>query len=110
MDGCECATAGTTTGCCATGCETIHDNGVGQPFYDCNPLGTWGESTAQEACTAYAVTVGGDFSFCETAAACGSGVGVCLSFLHTYCWWYFGPQAGWVTNELSCVTKISAWQ
>jgi hypothetical protein len=61
---CSC-TAGVTCGpaCCPAGaacacsggtaCQTRHDNGLGQFFYDCNPLNTWTPATAQEAATAW---------------------------------------------------------
>jgi len=36
--GCECA----TPGCCNGACQTTHNDGLGQHYYDCNPLGTPG--------------------------------------------------------------------
>jgi hypothetical protein len=57
-DGCECATASTagqgTAGCCGDGtqCQTKHDNGTGQNFYNCTALGTHDDASALAACAA----------------------------------------------------------
>jgi fibro-slime domain-containing protein len=73
-DGCECATAttsnqGTIGGCCGTGCQTMHSNGIGQAFFDCAPPGTYTGTEALAACLAAT----GDASKCETFQCVGSG-------------------------------------
>jgi hypothetical protein len=41
------------TGCCGTACQTEHSNGLGQHFYDCDPLGTYDASSAAAAAQAW---------------------------------------------------------
>jgi hypothetical protein len=43
------------TGCCSSGsqCQTVHSNGLGQSYYDCNPLGTYTAAAALEAAAAW---------------------------------------------------------
>jgi hypothetical protein len=94
-DGCECA----TPGCCGTGCETTHTDGVGQAYFDCNPRATYTEAAAFAACTAYAKSVGSSGANCVGPLTCtGSSVptvcfttsgGQCAS----YCWQYTGVYA-----------------
>jgi hypothetical protein len=47
------ATCCSTPGCCGAGCQTTHANGLGQPFYDCNPVGTHTQASATEAAAAW---------------------------------------------------------
>jgi hypothetical protein len=49
LNGCECA----TPVCCGTGCGVTHMNGVGQNYYDCVDAGTYDQTQAGKACTAY---------------------------------------------------------
>ena len=58
---------GAALGCCGTGCQIKHNNGVGEYFYDCTPLGTINETQALEACTAYT----GNMSECMSETATG---------------------------------------
>jgi hypothetical protein len=101
-DGCECS----TPGCCGTGCETTHTDGVGQSFYDCNAQGSYNQSQAQEACTAYT----GNASACTpSTTCCGITLGVCLGVTaHSVCgsangkcncWQYQGQNPGKVETE-----------
>ena len=108
-DGCECA----TPGCCATGCQTTHEDGVGQPYYDCNPTQTVTELAALEACTAYA---GGDANACSSGWNC-SGANtkyVCFSNDNgtdctSFCWGYSGSRAGKV-DDCSCPSNpVGSW-
>jgi hypothetical protein len=114
VDGCECA----TPGCCGSGCQTVHSNGWGQSFYDCNPLNTFTSANAIEACTAYAKTVGGTSSNCQDVWEC-SGVPptfVCYSSTNLNqcygpCWNYAsGAQQGGVEGGCTCpFTKAATW-
>lgn len=107
-DGCECA----TPACCGNSCQTIHDNGVGQAYYDCNPLGVYGAMAAMAACTAFA---NGDPSKCSDKWYCDvaerqvcyvAGPNTC----QTYCWTYSGASAGTV-SDCTCPAKaIASWQ
>ncbi|HEY2511319.1 MAG TPA: hypothetical protein VGI39_10705 [Polyangiaceae bacterium] len=108
-DGCECA----TPGCCATGCQTTHNDGVGQSYYDCNPTKTVTELEALEACTAYA---GGDAGACSGGWNC-SGANtqyVCFSNDNgtdctSFCWGYSGSRAGKV-DDCSCPSNpVGTW-
>jgi hypothetical protein len=84
-NGCECATATTaaqgTPGCCGTQCQTKHDNGIGQNFYDCAAAGTFNGTEAEAACVAKTGSKSKCFSFsCNDANTyvycdvnCGSG-------------------------------------
>jgi hypothetical protein len=91
-DGCECP----TPGCCGSGCQTSHADGVGQSYFDCNATGTYSEATAIAACTAYAVSVGASAASCIGPLTCkgssvpticfSSGGGACAN----YCWQYTG--------------------
>ena len=86
---------------CATTCTT-HDDGVGQNYYDCNPLyssnNPWTQTAALEACTALT----GEAAKCTvftcngTHSICSSGSVVCD------CWEFSGPQAGHVNASGNC--------
>ncbi|HET9304817.1 MAG TPA: DNRLRE domain-containing protein [Candidatus Sulfotelmatobacter sp.] len=87
---------------CGSTCATTHSDGLGQNFYDCNPLGTYNASTAMEAGTAYEISVGGSSSNVTDGFTCG---GTGLTFVCTtnttgpvYCWGYSSGEAGQVSN------------
>jgi hypothetical protein len=48
-NGCECA----TSGCCGTGCQDVHSDGLGQNFNDCTTVGTINDAQAVEAAHAW---------------------------------------------------------
>jgi hypothetical protein len=84
--------------CCAGGtCQTVHNNGVGQNFYDCNPQGvpgravTYSQSLAQEAAAAAAPGVKTVISTCPG----GEVLGVSTPSGYAY-WGYTGSLAGHV--------------
>ena len=116
-DGCECA----TPGCCGTGCQTKHSNGVGQSFYDCNPLSTWSSVTALEACQAYVASIGKPAADCTDGYTCsetGATTWVCYgtadqSDCYGPCWGYEGSPAGEVQSAASACgcpfTKAASW-
>jgi hypothetical protein len=108
-DGCEC----TTPTCCGTSCQTAHDDGVGDKFYDCNMLGTYTDPSAIEACQAYARGMGGDPTQCSDGWSC-NGVdtqSVCYapSGNGTDCWNYSGMNAGQVTDFSCPAGKLGDW-
>lgn len=86
---------------CPTTCTT-HSNGVGEDYYDCNPLysssNPWTEAAALEACTALT----GQAAKCAvfkcngTQSICSSGSVVCD------CWEYSGPESGHVNASGNC--------
>ena len=97
-DGCECA----SPSCCGTSCQTTHDNGVGQNFYDCSPLGTPGTATtytlamANEARDAWPVAGAVSTGSCGTAPA-ATGTCTCkLGAASATVWCYTGGLAGYV--------------
>jgi hypothetical protein len=103
-DGCEC----TTPACCGTSCQTTHDDGVGQSFYDCFPMGTHTAQTAMEACQAYAMGMGGDPRACSTGWYCTpSDEEACYApgGNGTDCWGYKGSTLGQVT-DFSCPSNV----
>src|SRR5262249_28864544 len=94
-DGCECS----TPGCCGTGCQTTHNDGVGHNFYDCVALGTSNPTQALEACAAYT----GNASMCH-AFSCkppGQNAVVCSDAFSgsCVCWNYSGGNVGHVFNS-----------
>ncbi len=116
QNGCECA----TPGCCSSQCQTVHSNGVGQSFYDCNPQGTHTLGAAIEACLAYATTVGGNANDCIGGWGCPPGntsnQAVCYSatggmnVCSNYCWTYFGPTTGDVQPcQGACNASLAPW-
>ncbi|HEY2368398.1 MAG TPA: hypothetical protein VGH87_18505 [Polyangiaceae bacterium] len=62
-NGCECA----TPSCCGSACATTHANGVGQNYYDCVDAGTYNQTQAGKACTAYT----SDQFACQAASCIG---------------------------------------
>ncbi len=93
--GCACH----TPGCCSSACQTTHSDGMGQSFYDCNPLSTWNQTTALEACAAFT----GNASYCSNdwtdddpdhgTAVCSKGSPVTCA-----CWSYTGKNIGLAYN------------
>jgi hypothetical protein len=117
-NGCECA----TPGCCNSQCQTVHSNGVGQSFYDCNPVGTHTLASAVEACLAYAKTVNGNANAndCVGGWGCPAGststVAVCYSAqggmvnCTNYCWTYMGNTTGDVQGcNAPCNQSMAPW-
>ncbi len=97
LGGCECA----TPSCCGSSCATTHTNGVGESYWDCVDAGTYDQTQAGKACTAYtnaqfacspASCVGdaGDLVICGSpdGGACG-------------CWDYTGTDKGYVFKSNS---------
>jgi hypothetical protein len=82
-----------------SGCSIVHDNGVGQTWTDCVPLGTYNIEQAMKACAA---AYGGDRTKCEKTACSGTptpdGNAVCTNFalktLPWGCWSHTGAFAG----------------
>jgi hypothetical protein len=96
--------------CAATSCPgscTTHNNGVGENYYDCNPLYTasnpWTEAAAIEACTA----LSGEAAKC-TGYKCGNSLSICSSgSVVCDCWEYSGPLAGHVNASGNCDCVVS---
>ncbi|MGH7270240.1 MAG: hypothetical protein ACREJ3_07385, partial [Polyangiaceae bacterium] len=94
-DGCECS----GNGCCRTGCQTSHDNGVGKSYFDCSGTDTHSQTEAQLACQAYT----GSPCTPSQSGPCNCFILLCgpsaKSYCGTvgsscYCWQYSGPSAG----------------
>jgi hypothetical protein len=82
--------------CTATGATCHgHHNGLGQTFYDCNPVGTYNQEQAMEACAAYT----GSSTQCQatTIFRCAllsfsTATVVCSTGSSCYCWeWNVTP-------------------
>jgi hypothetical protein len=88
-----------TPGCCGAACQTVHTDGVGQSYFDCNPLATYTEMAAFSACAAYALSVGSNAANCTGPLTCrgSSAPTVCFTtssgVCATYCWQYTGVYA-----------------
>jgi hypothetical protein len=70
-----------------------HDDGFGEHWADCAPLGTYNEAEAMAACASYATATGADAGAChlsETACSGGTQSYVC----HVQCWGFSAPVAG----------------
>jgi hypothetical protein len=93
----------------------IHDDGLGEPWYDCKALNTYGSAQATLACQAHdgaAATCtpigcqgGGSNSVVCDVANPGSATGVCN------CWNYTGTNVGHVfhgTSGCFCPTTLDA--
>ena len=120
-DGCECMTTGATA-CCGTACANTHSDGVGQTFYNCNPVPTHTEVEAIDACVAYETSVG--ISATMAAAGCSGGwscdsgsppfadLDVCYvtgsgasQTFGAYCWEYQGSHLGQAVDS-SCPKTV----
>jgi len=98
--GCECSTGS----CCGALCETQHDNGQGQSFYDCEPLNTYNLAQAIKACAAFT----GDPASCtDYGDACTGSLGGATSVVcgdpaanaDCACWAYAGDDVGYTYND-----------
>ena len=109
-----CCNSGTGGSCTA---QTVHDNGVGENFDDCNPLDTYTAQTAVEACSAFLTTVSGGTPNCSPGWTCtdlgGAYPFACFSddggqTSEYYCWGY-GDGAGVVIDATNCDTQVASW-
>ena len=99
------------------GCALVtHDNGAGQTWQDCVPLGTYDEAQAMKACEAWSVAVGGGTScfVYVSGSTCSSGT---LSRVRTSStsagfimqWFWLAPKAGDVSKLMSSCTDVGTW-
>jgi hypothetical protein len=115
--GCACATAGSTAegtpGCCGTGCQTQHTNGIGQSFFDCAASATHDATEALAACVAKT----GDPNLC-TNFSCSSTTSVycdstCVKNCSPCNCWEYGTgsaNAGHVNTACNCASPSDpAW-
>lgn len=80
------------------GCEHVtHDNGVGQTWQDCEPLGTYNNAQAFKACEAWCEVVG--CASCWTAPACGETLAVIGSDGDTTIAWSRRNGSTWLTDS-----------
>ena len=103
MNGCEC----TTLGCCGTGCQLQHANGLGQFFYDCVALGTHTSAQAFSAANAWPMAGVTALENCtgpgQNLAVCKQTVAMCA------CWNYAGSNVGRVRlNAISSTCNCAA--
>jgi hypothetical protein len=105
---------------CSCGACTVHSNGVGQTFEDCVPNGTYDQTQALAACTAFTGKSascmiqscpgggGGPGKSTPGQAACSNGASVCD------CWTFSGAEVGLVQSATSkkcdpCANGGVAW-
>lgn len=96
LDGCECATAtaatqGTIGGCCGSGCQVEHSNGVGGNYFDCVALSTFNLSQAQKAATSDTAQAGS-----ITSGTCGTAPNTQSAVFKTAGNMSTGTCTGWV--------------
>jgi hypothetical protein len=88
----------------------VHNNGFGQTFSDCAPIGTYNETQAIEACTAAT----GDAGACVMdpgGLSCSGGDVVCfVDSSICQCWRYANrPGAsGTFTGACGCISNAAA--
>lgn len=99
--------ASTAAGGAPDACTPVtHDNGVGQRWVDCVPLGTYNETEARKACVAFT----GDPRQCSPSQGCGSAPQI-MQWLdptgqHSYLWGYEGNTAGYVGVNGGCPNQF----
>ena len=98
------------------GCLVVHSDGVGQSYTDCLPLGTYNSSTAIDAATAYAASVGLPASDVSDGWSCEAdpsitGVGISQNGVDPigYIWEYEGNEKGWVTAPDCPSEQVATW-
>ena len=87
---------------CGGACQTIHSNGVGGNYYDCNALGTYNEATAIEAAT----SVTGNSNLTAPGQCTGGDLAVStVGQAQCVTWVYSGTNVGHVlqNNNSTCV-------
>ena len=106
--------ASVCSACGSSGC-TVHSNGVGQTFEDCQPASTYDQTQALEACAAFT----GSSAACAVVACAESGgpgggsgtrgstrsdQAVCNTAAPCDCWTFSGTDVGLVqsTNPKKC--------
>jgi hypothetical protein len=101
---------------CGGAPQTVHSNGVGQTYADCNPLGTYNVSAAIEAADAYAATVGRPSSSVSDGWSCPALPGLDLVGVDNgsgsavgYLWLFSGAEQGWVVSASNCASKVATW-
>jgi len=112
---CQACSSGQTCG--SNSCATTHSDGLGQNFFDCNPLQTYTSASATEAATAYEISVGGTSANVGAGWQCSNGnMMVCTQnadgTCSNYCWIYQGHQgapAGSVVTCSACPASVASW-
>ncbi|HET7566666.1 MAG TPA: hypothetical protein VFJ91_01625 [Gaiellaceae bacterium] len=90
-DGCE-----TSAPDCGSAQPVTHDDGYGDPYVDCAPLGTHSLTAALEAAGAWANANSGSSGTLQT---CGADDAVVARTADRWATWtYAGPDAGWTTS------------
>jgi hypothetical protein len=113
--GCQCS----TPSCCGSACQTTHNDGVGQNFYDCNPLDDYTAAQALEACQAYAASLGEPSTYCTDGWGCSTDTSI-VEVCHltgangttcgNYCWVYqSNSENGWVATCANCQGQVASW-
>jgi hypothetical protein len=97
---------------CGSGtCQTAHTDGLGQSFYDCNPLATYTLTTAMEAAAAFAAPSGGTYeSTCPQTPTISTVCATNSASNAVSCWGYSGVVAGQVSNGTCPFVSVGTWQ
>ena len=103
------ATGGSTSAGGAVTCTLVtHDNGLGQTWQDCVPLGTYNESQATKACKASGAIA------CNPTAACTSNAPIVCGYgpnpVVFGCWGYAGDAVGLAKANDNCSAFTVTWR
>ena len=82
---------------CGNACGTTHFDGLGDPYFDCNPLKTYTAVSATEACAAHN---GGLYQECLPSSCSAGDSVICESTdgnTFSVCWDYSGTSVGHVS-------------
>jgi hypothetical protein len=103
-------------GPCGGAPQTIHSDGVGQTYADCNPLATYNVSTAIEAADAYAANIGLPDSSVSDGWSCPALPGLDLVGIDNgsgsavgYLWLFSGAEQGSVVSASDCASRVGTW-
>jgi len=87
---------------------------VGHSYYDCQPLHTYNQQTAIDACLAYAEAMHAGSFECIAGTCSQATQSVCFAAINggncTTCWNYGGTNTGATTNCGCPPTTLGMWQ
>lgn len=94
----------------ADACGTVHNNGAGQSFTTCSPVGMFDEAGAVAACEAFGASQGAANPsvdcFLNETTVIDCGVGAQMACIGEYapckCWEFYGPNKGHVSTVYGC--------
>lgn len=112
--GADAASDGGSIDAAADGCALVtHSDGFGGTWQDCNPLGTYTQAEATQACALYAGDAGScHYGSCTQTGDYGDGM-ICQMPNYNPCWTFAGVAVGHTTGTMTngCPKTIDPmWQ